>query len=70
MPKRKKVQTEDLRDNRFSPGENGDLHEQHQPIVPKFAPSENQYLNENAGKTNDPGDEYLFPYWDEYSDES
>jgi hypothetical protein len=70
MPKRKKEKTDDLRDISYSSGENKDLQEQHQPIVSKFAPGENQNLNEHVGKINDPGDEYLFPYWDEYSDES
>lgn len=68
--KDKTDKTEDLRDIKYASGENKDLHERHQPIIPKFAPSENQYLNEHEGKINDPEEEYLFPYWDEYYDES
>jgi hypothetical protein len=33
---------------------------------------ENQFINKNQNpvKISDPGEEYLFPYWDEYWDES
>jgi hypothetical protein len=31
---------------------------------------ENQYVSRNQEQIKEPGDEYLFPYWDEYWDES
>jgi hypothetical protein len=42
----------------------------HPSITPDLKEKENQFINKTQGNVSDPGEEYLFPYWDEYWDES